>query len=89
MVEVFKTNVTDPVHAKWIMLWIKNIFPEYETSFDLEDCDRILRIETADGIVQSEKIIGLLNDCGAIAQILPDNYPLPIIRALLNGSLCQ
>lgn len=89
MVEVFKTNVTDPGNATRIKQYIKNIFPGYDASFDLEDCDRILRIQYNHGMIQSDKIIGVLNDFGFMAQVLPDNYPLPIIRALLNGSLCQ
>jgi hypothetical protein len=89
MVEVFKTNVTDTSNAKKVKQHLKIFFPDYEASFDLEDCDRILRIQSSNGIVQSDKIIRLLNDFGFVAQVLPDNYPLPIIRALLNGSLCQ
>ena len=89
MVEVFKTNVTDPKHAEMLSEQIRISFGEYEANFDLEDCDRILRVKSSNGIVQPEPIIELLNVFGFHAQILPDDYPLSIIQSIINKSICQ
>jgi hypothetical protein len=45
MVEVFRTNVTDTVLADKILLDLKQKFQFSMISFDLEDCDKILRLE--------------------------------------------
>ncbi len=45
MVEVFKTNIEDPLHAHMLIEEIHGTYSEYQANFDLEDCDRILRIE--------------------------------------------
>jgi hypothetical protein len=43
-VEVFKTNVADPNQAKWLVDQIERNFTGCKVNFDLDDCDRILRI---------------------------------------------
>lgn len=86
MVEVFKTNVADPKHANLLKEQIKSIYTDYFVTFDLEDCDRILRIKTSKGEVKTDSIINILNDFGFNAQVLPDNYPL-VIKSLLNKSI--
>lgn len=45
MVEVFKTNISSKRKAKIIRDRLEKAFPEYGINFDLEDCDRILRVE--------------------------------------------
>lgn len=45
MVEVFKTNVQEVDDANKIIQKLLEHFPTYEINFDLEDCDKILRIE--------------------------------------------
>lgn len=44
-VEIFKTNVTRDKKAQKILIEFRKQFPEYTMNFDLEDCDRVLRIE--------------------------------------------
>lgn len=44
-VEIFKTNVSNHKLANKIISDLKQLYPEYRINFDLEDCDRILRIE--------------------------------------------
>ena len=70
MVEVFKTDVEKPDHAASIVERITEHFREYQVNFDLEDCDRILRIKSSENHVQSEAIIELLADHGFRAEIL-------------------
>ena len=50
MVEVFKTNVKDPHHAAMLIDCIHKSFDGYNANFDLEDCDKILRVKSASGI---------------------------------------
>ena len=45
MVEIFKTNVQDAAVANYIVEQLLERFPMYTINFDLEDCDKILRIE--------------------------------------------
>lgn len=45
MVEVFKTNVAAPSDADSIVALLQQCFPGNRINFDLEDCDKVLRIE--------------------------------------------
>ena len=72
MVEIFKTNVESQDQANLLIEQINRIFTGYQASFDLEDCDRILRISSTEGTVQSECLIRLLHDFGFWAEILAD-----------------
>ena len=72
MIEVFKTNVCHPDHANMLIEQIHRTFMEYKANFDLEDCDRILRVKSATGQVQPSLLIGLLRDHGFHAEILPE-----------------
>lgn len=73
MVEVFKTNITDSAQAKQLTHLLQRLFAGYKVNFDLEDCDKILRVETHIGLVQAELVIQLLWDYGFEAAILPDD----------------
>lgn len=46
MVEVFKTNIDCETVANEVMMDLQTIFPAYKINFDLDDCDRIMRIES-------------------------------------------
>ena len=46
MVEIFKTNIEREGTAKDLKLELLEQFPDCKINFDLEDCDRILRIES-------------------------------------------
>ena len=74
MVEVFRTNVEDEDHAGLIVTEIQKTFPTYFANFDLEDCDRILRIKT-NVKVDTEALINLLSTLGYDAEVLPDEVP--------------
>jgi hypothetical protein len=73
MVEVFKTNVKYRDHASILVNQIHKIFPEYNSNFDLEDCDKILRVECTTGFIQTPLLVKLLAYFGCIAQVLPDD----------------
>ena len=44
-VEIFKTNVNDRKMAKRVMRLLYRKFPDCRINFDLDDCDKVLRIE--------------------------------------------
>ena len=67
MVEVFKTNVQKQKEAKMILPVLSKSFPALRINFDLDDCDRILRVE---GSVNPEKVIKLLRSNGYECKVL-------------------
>ena len=70
-IEVFKTNVADPERAKWLADQIESNFSNCKVNFDLDDCDRILRVEF-EGKIQFDLLIDLLRNVGCKAEVLPD-----------------
>ncbi|HVU54503.1 MAG TPA: hypothetical protein VHD83_05580 [Puia sp.] len=77
MVEIFITDVKDHTKAQLLLERIHASFTDYRANFDLEDCDRILRVLSTTGSVESCRIIGLLKDLGCHAEVLPDIVPDP------------
>lgn len=75
MVEVFKTNVEEREHADMLIDQIHKTFTEYKANFDLDDCDRILRVKSISGVIQSSKVINLLKDFGFHSEELGDDWP--------------
>lgn len=72
MVEVFKTNVNDKDLAFAMIELIHKTFEGYRANFDLDDCDRILRIESCENQIEPSMVINLLGDYGFQAEILDD-----------------
>ena len=72
MIEVFKTNVNDVVEASLLINHIRSNFIDYIVNFDLDDCDKILRVKCKRGSIQSSAIIELVKDLGFHAEVLPD-----------------
>jgi hypothetical protein len=72
MVEVFKTNVNDSAQADMLINQIHKSFIDYKANFDLEDCDKILRIKSVNGLIHSVQVINFLLDFGVQAEILHD-----------------
>lgn len=61
MVVAFKTNVTRKRSAHALRTHLASRFPEYHTSFDLEDCDKVLRVEST---VKDIDIAGVIDALG-------------------------
>lgn len=57
VVEIFKTNVMKEKLAKKIIADLQQLYPDYCINFDLEDADKVLRIEGH----HSVDIMGILN----------------------------
>lgn len=72
MVEVFKTDVQNRSQAEWLLEQIHRIGTNYRANFDLEDCDKILRVKCPTGRIQPSFVIELLKDFGCRAEVLPD-----------------
>ena len=68
MVEVFKTNVQEDVQAKNLVALLLHHFPDSRINFDLDDCDKILRVE-GNGYVM-EKVIMLVTENGFACKAL-------------------
>lgn len=84
MIEVFKTNVTDPDHAKMLIDLIRATFRGYNANFDLEDCDKILRVTSSRGFVQVSRLLGLVRNSGFEADVLSDEQPVDDVFQLLK-----
>ena len=74
MIEVFKTDVNDTRYAEILAEHIQRMFRGYEVNFDLQDCDRILRVKSMGGAVDSDRLINALQAFGFHAEVLQDEY---------------
>ena len=68
MVEVFKTDVHKAGQARDLVSLLRHHFPGSKINFDLEDCDKILRVEGFNFKV--EKIIVLVRQKGFDCEVL-------------------
>ena len=73
MIEVFKTNVKYRDDADMLLRRIHESYTDVKANFDLDDCDRILRVISTKGPVDAEVFIGLLNAFGFKGEILSDD----------------
>jgi len=76
MVEIFKTNVKTKRQAKLVVARIHKSFVDLSANFDLDDCDKILRIKYMKEELQWSNLIKFLNDLGVQAAILPEDIDL-------------
>ncbi len=68
MVEVFVTDIPTIDFANQVYQQIQGLLPAARITFDLEDCDRILKIEDND--IDSEQVIHLLSTLGFMCRVL-------------------
>ena len=69
MVEVFKTDVREAEHAERLIDLLYKYFPARKINFDLEDCDKILRIDST--VNFSSEVIETLRENGVWCEELP------------------
>jgi hypothetical protein len=74
MVEVFKTDVEQQSQARLLSDLICLAFTGYRASFDLEDCDGVLRISCEQATICNAGVIGLLESFGYQAKVMEDEY---------------
>ena len=85
MVEVFKTDVCDRRYAELLVQEICSLFTGYTASFDLDDCDRILRVISSGGPVDAVRVIRLIERFGFSAELaarVDSPYAGPAFMAL-------
>jgi hypothetical protein len=68
VIEVFKTNVENADESAQLIHQLHAHFPSYKINFDLEDCDRILRIEGVN--ISPEAITEILSSCHYQCEVL-------------------
>jgi hypothetical protein len=75
MIEVFITNIHTSGEADRLLKLIHKQLKDHRANFDLEDRDRILRVENPGGPVAGEMILSLVSSLGFKAEILDDLPP--------------
>ena len=68
MIEVFKTNVRKQSEAKRVVAVLLKHFPCSKINFDLDDCDKILRVEGDAFVV--ERVMNLVKENGYYCDVL-------------------
>jgi len=68
-IEVFRTSVGSRAEAQRITDLLLTRFPELKINFDLDDCDRVLRIESGERVPWAD-IIETVSRSGHFIQIL-------------------
>lgn len=68
MIEVFKTDVGHPADARNLVFRLLGLYPNGGITFDLEDCDKVLRVECAS--VCPKAVISLMEAAGFSCEIL-------------------
>ena len=71
IVEVFKTDIRDKKHALLSIETIKSSVPNYKVNVDLDDCDKVLRIQSAEAI-EVDSVISMLRKVSCNASVLED-----------------
>ncbi|MCD0467125.1 hypothetical protein [Flavobacterium sp. ENC] len=71
MIEIFKTNVNSKRQSGRILKMLERIFPNASFVFDLEDCDKILRVDHIEKI-QITTIKNEIINLGFACEILED-----------------
>lgn len=84
MVEVFKTTVDNHVQAFKLSEAIHRAFPGCRANFDLDDCDRILRVENHGNRVNACAVIHLIISHGCFAEVLNDEVKFPGVNPYLQ-----
>ena len=63
MIEIFKTNVSNKKLAGRVLKALRTRLPAYAFNFDLEDCDRILRVQSDGTPLCLNEIIMVVKEC--------------------------
>lgn len=77
-IEIFKTNIQEQSQAEEVRGALINILPDARINFDLDDCDKILRIENLN--FNSSVIVSVVEELGFLCKVMPDQ----VCKALTN-----
>lgn len=70
MIEIFKTNITKRALSKKVTKHLLEIFPNASINIDLEDCDKILRVENSAQNFAPQQIIESVKEMGFECEVL-------------------
>jgi hypothetical protein len=68
MVEVFKTNISNLAQANQVIKLLQQQFPLAQITIDLDDCDRILRMENV--TINPHQVTITISQLGFYCQVL-------------------
>ncbi len=72
-ITIFITNVVKKRDSNFLVKELRRIIPNAKINFDLDDCDRILRIESlTQHIETTEDVISCLHSNGFNCKLLTD-----------------
>lgn len=69
MVEIFKTNLNSRENAHLAESWLILFYPNLEVSFDLEDPDKVLRVQSK-GTIDKLLIFRYFKNLGYLIQLI-------------------
>lgn len=72
-IKVYKTDVSSRSEADNILHSIQKQFREYDVSIDLEDCDKVMRIESLNAPVDDATVKTIVSARGHHIERLPAN----------------
>ncbi len=72
IVEIFKTDVTDNNKGSVILRMLNEKFPSYIANFDLDDCDKVLRIESHSDDIDIESVIEFVSNLKTQITLIED-----------------
>lgn len=72
LIEIFRTNVEDESTADRTVNALHENFKNVIANFDLEDCDRILRVESMDGNIMLKEILHFLTSLNLKVELIMD-----------------
>ncbi|MTI87687.1 MAG: hypothetical protein FH748_06940 [Balneolaceae bacterium] len=70
-IKVYKTNIDERPEADSIRNDIMNHFENYVVSLDLNDCDKVLRVESLNGPVDDATVQTIVSARGHYIERLP------------------
>jgi SAM-dependent methyltransferase len=70
VIEIFKTNIRNQAQARAVYDALARLLPAARISFDLDDPEKILRVE--DDIIDADQVMETVKDLGYGCKIIPD-----------------
>ena len=72
-IEAFKTNISSRQRGTALLAALHQRFPGLRATLDLDDCDRVLRVESSPaGVVSWAQVQAFVQHLGVTIEPLPD-----------------
>ena len=69
-IEIFKTNVKGKRAAANLTTDLQQLFPGYKITVDIDDRDKVMRVESNRGEVKAQDIIKLMKQKNVLCEVL-------------------